>query len=483
MSLTVTERLADFRKWLWRNPREESFPVFWLRRALRLGAAVLADVRGGDLNLRAMSLVYTTLLSLVPLLAISFSVLKGFGVHNQIEPALLNFLEPLGEKRMEITANIIGFVDNIQVGVLGTVGLLFLLFSVLSLLQKAEASFNTIWGVVQPRSLAARFSDYLSVLLVGPLLIFISIGMTASMRGAGLIRKILGDKTVETVATHFSVVLPYLILTAAFAFIYAFIPNTRVRLVPALVAGAVSAALWKTLGVLFAKFIAGSANYTLIYSTFATLLFFMIWLYLAWMVVLVGASIAYYCQNPSNQAAAGQNRFLSIRMRETVAMAVCGMIAKNFYDEKAVLNAEAMARVLKVPAKVVTGVLEALENDGVLRRTGGRTPGFIPGRPFEETTLWDVLTAVRNDGEKPGVNMGFLERGSDVEAARQAFETAGQAALGKMTVKSFALKESVRPPIKGTAKRRKKTARGKAAATRAKKKAVSDKTAKKTEKE
>ena len=128
MSLTVTERIANFRKWLWRNPREESFPVFWLRRVLRLGAAVMADVRGGDLNLRAMSLVYTTLLSLVPLLAISFSVLKGFGVHNQIEPALLNFLEPLGEKRMEITANIIGFVDNIQVGVLGTVGLLFLLF-------------------------------------------------------------------------------------------------------------------------------------------------------------------------------------------------------------------------------------------------------------------------------------------------------------------------------------------------------------------
>lgn len=474
MSLTVAEKIADFKKWLWRNPREESFPVFWLRRLLRLCAAVLADMRGGDLNLRAMSLVYTTLLSLVPLLAISFSVLKGFGVHNQIEPALLHFLEPLGEKRFEITANIIGFVDNIQVGVLGTVGLLFLLFSVLSLLQKAEASFNNIWGVVQARSLAARFSDYLSVLLVGPLLIFISIGMTASMRGAGLVRKIFGDRAVETVATHFSVVLPYLILTAAFAFIYAFIPNTRVRLVPALVAGAVSAGLWKLLGVLFAKFIAGSANYTLIYSTFATLLFFMIWLYLAWMVVLVGASIAYYCQNPSNQAAAGQRGILSIRMRETVALAVCGMIARNFYQEKPVVNAELLARVLKVPAKAVMRVLEALENDGILKRTGGRTPGFVPGRPFEETSLWDVLTAIRRDGEQPGANMAFLERGSDVEAARQAFDAAGQAALGAMTVKDFAL-----PRVKkGTAKRRKKTARGKAAATRAKKT-----TEKKTEKE
>jgi membrane protein len=467
MAIALTEKIADFKKWLWRNPREESFPVFWLRRVLRLCAAVQADIRQGDLNLRAMSLVYTTLLSLVPLLAISFSVLKGFGVHNQIEPALLNFLEPLGEKRIEITSNIIGFVDNIQVGVLGTVGLLFLLFSVLSLLQKAEASFNNIWGVVQARSLAARFSDYLSVLLVGPLLIFISIGMTASMRGAGWIDRMLGAKTVETVATHFSVLLPYLILTAAFAFIYAFIPNTRVRLVPALVAGAVSAALWKTLGVLFAKFIAGSANYTLIYSTFATLLFFMIWMYLAWMVVLVGASIAYYCQNPSNQAAAGQNMILSIRMRETVAISVCRMIAENFYHDKPVLNVEALARALKVPAKSVARVMDALESDGILKRTNGRTPGFIPGKPFEETTLWDVLTAVRSDGEKPGVNMAFLERGSDVEAVCQAFDAAGRTALGKTTVKKFAL-----PAVKGTAKRRKKTARGKAAATRAKKKAA-----------
>jgi len=473
MAITLTERITDFKKWLWRNPREESFPVFWLRRVLRLSAAVLADMRHGDLNLRAMSLVYTTLLSLVPLLAISFSVLKGFGVHNQIEPALLNFLEPLGEKRIEITESIIGFVDNIQVGVLGTVGLLFLLFSVLSLLQKAEASFNNIWGVVQARSLAARFSDYLSVLLVGPLLIFISIGMTASMRGAGFIDRMIGADTVEAVANHVGVFLPYVILTAAFAFIYAFIPNTRVRLVPALVAGAVSAALWKTLGVLFAKFIAGSANYTLIYSTFATLLFFMIWLYLAWMVVLVGASIAYYCQNPSNQAASGQNMFLSIRMRETVAMAVCRMIAENFYHDKPVLNAEALARVLKVPAKAVVRVLDALESGGILRRTNGRTPGYIPGKPFEETTLWDILTALRNDGERPGVNMVFLERGSGVEAARQTFEIAGQAALGTMTVKDFAL-----PPVKGTAKRRKKTVRGKAAATRAKKKAAHKKTEK-----
>ncbi len=458
---TLAQRITELEKWVWRNPREDNFFLYWIRRFLRICITIIADLRSGDLNLRAMSLVYTTLLSLVPFLAITFSLLKGFGAHNQIEPVLLNFLEPLGDQRFEITENIIGFVDNIQVGVLGTVGLLFLLFSVVSLLQKAEESFNDIWGIVHARSMAARFSDYLSVLLVGPLLIFLSVGMTASMRGAAVIETILGIDLVDSFVTQISAFFPYLILTAAFTFIYAFIPNTRVRLVPALLAGAVSAGLWKILGLIFAKFVAGSAKYALIYSTFATLLLFMIWLYMAWMVVLIGASIAYYCQNPTNQAVSGQRLTLSIRMRESVAIAVCRLIGEHFYTQKHELTAEALARILRIPAKSVLRVLSALENEGILRRTHEPSPGFIPGRPFEDTSLWDVVQAVRRDGEKHGVHALFSERLKDVAAVSELFDQAGAASLGKITIKDFAL-----PKAKKTAKPRKTGARRKAAAKR-----------------
>ena len=143
----------------------------FLVKTLRLLAVSSRDFSEGLINLRAMSLVYTTLLSLVPLLAVSFSVLKGFGVHNQIEPLLLNFLAPLGPKGGEIAASIIGFVENLNVKVLGAVGLAVLLYTVFSLIQKIEDAFNDIWRVRRQRSLARKISDYMSVLLIGPVLI------------------------------------------------------------------------------------------------------------------------------------------------------------------------------------------------------------------------------------------------------------------------------------------------------------------------
>ncbi|MCK7580267.1 MAG: YihY/virulence factor BrkB family protein [Chromatiales bacterium] len=163
-----------------------------LIRSARLVHAVVRDFADGQLTLRAMSLVYTTLLSLVPLLALSFSVLKGFGVHNQVRPALLAFLAPLGDKGVQITEQTIGFIDNIRVGVLGAVGLGLLIYTVTALLQKIELSFNYVWRVKRLRPLAQRFSQYLSVLTIGPVLVFSAIGITASLieqcRGAGAAR-------------------------------------------------------------------------------------------------------------------------------------------------------------------------------------------------------------------------------------------------------------------------------------------------------
>ncbi|HLE93238.1 MAG TPA: YhjD/YihY/BrkB family envelope integrity protein, partial [Sulfuricaulis sp.] len=154
---------------LWDESLAEVHPR---RRRLVHGARMLyavgRDLGEGQLTLRAMSLVYTTLLSLVPLIALSFSVLKGFGVHNQVRPVLLAFLEPLGEKGIQITDQVIGFVNNIKVGVLGALGLGLLIYTVVTLLQKIELAFNFVWRIKRARPLAQRFSQYLSVLMIGP---------------------------------------------------------------------------------------------------------------------------------------------------------------------------------------------------------------------------------------------------------------------------------------------------------------------------
>ena len=210
---------------------------------IRLLIVLTRQLLQGQLNLRAMSLVYTTLLSVVPLLAVSFSVLKGFGVHNQIEPVLTNFLAPLGPRGYELSDNIIGFVENIRVGVLGSLGLVFLLYTVVSLIQKVESSFNYVWQVERLRGLAQRFSSYLSVILIGPVLVFTALGVTATAMSNTLVQDLMSVEPFGRLFLTFTKFIPYFLVIAAFSFIYMFIPNTRVRLFPAVVGGVVAGVL------------------------------------------------------------------------------------------------------------------------------------------------------------------------------------------------------------------------------------------------
>ena len=150
---------------LWPDELPDSRAELGLLQVSRFAYALLRDLSSGDLTLRAMSLVYTTMLAVVPLLAFSFSILKGFGYHQRLEPVLLSFLAPLGPRSSEITANVIGFVDNVSGSTLAGVSLLLLLFTALSMAQKVEDSFNFVWRVDRPRSIGRRFSEYLLSLI------------------------------------------------------------------------------------------------------------------------------------------------------------------------------------------------------------------------------------------------------------------------------------------------------------------------------
>ena len=185
---------------------------------------LVRELLGGQLNLRAMSLVYTTLLSLVPLLAVSLSVLKGFGVHNQIEPMLYNFLKPLGSEGAVVADKIVSFVDNVEVGVLGSVGLVLLIYTVIALLQKIEKAFNYVWQVEHLRPIVRRISSYLSVVLIGPVLLFF-----ATVLSSDIAQRLIAIKPFSAVLLSAGELLPYLLVCLAFTFIYIFMPNTRVQ--------------------------------------------------------------------------------------------------------------------------------------------------------------------------------------------------------------------------------------------------------------
>ena len=308
-----------------------------------------------------MSLVYTTLLSLVPLLAISFSVLKGFGVRNQIEPLLLSALNPLGEKAQEITVRIIEFVDNVKVGILGSMGLGLLVYTVISLMQKIERAFNYIWHVSHNRPLAQRFSEYLSVILIGPVLVFSALGITASAMSISFVEAVASVEPFGTLIRLLGRLVPYALVTVAFTFIYVLMPNTKVKVGSALVGAIVAGIMWETAGWAFASFIVGSTKYTAIYSAFATLIMFLIWLYLSWLILLVGASVVYYHQNPDALVSENLAHNASNRTKEKVALAVVAQVAARYYGSGGSWTLDDLATRLAVTSHVLAGVLAALE--------------------------------------------------------------------------------------------------------------------------
>ncbi len=389
-----------FRKNVWEV--ELSSLPWWkvlLIRVLRVFYVVIRDLLEGQLTLRAMSLVYTTLLAMVPLLAVSFSVLKGFGVHNQIEPLLLNFLRPLGERGVEVTSRIIGFVDSVKAGILGSIGFALLIYTVISLIQKIERACNDTWHVNRSRPLSQKFSDYLSVILIGPVLVFSALGITASVMSTAVVQKMVAIKVFGSLMELATKLVPYLLVIAAFTFVYIFVPNTRVRFRSALTGGLVAGVLWETSGWAFASFVVKSAKYTAIYSGFAILIMFMIWLYLSWLIVLVGASVAYYHQHPESVTSYRRELRLSNRMQEKLALLVMFLVGNNYYDNLPALTLEEFAQSLNVPMEALEPIMEALEGYGLLSQTANEPPTYLPARPLDTAELKDVLDAVRGANE------------------------------------------------------------------------------------
>jgi membrane protein len=421
-------------------PWWQALALRWAR-TLWLLAGELVD---GQLSMRAMSLVYTTLLSLIPLLAVSFSVLKAFGVHNQIEPALQNFLVPLGPRGEEISATIIGFVDNMQVGVLGSLGLGLLFYTVVSLLQKVERAFNYAWRVPQNRPFVERFSDYLSVLLVGPVLVFSALGATASFMSSGLVQELATVPVLGWVIESAGRLLPYLFIIAAFTFVYVFVPNTRVRVGSALVGALVAGVLWQTIGWGFASFVVGSTKYAAIYSGFAILILFMIWLYLAWLILLVGTGIAFYHQHPEYlRLPGGHGGHVGNRQRERLGLLLMCRIAKRHFDGTPAPGAEVLAAELKMPLASVQESLELLLNKGLVIAVSATPEAYLPGRAPERIEVRSVLDALRRSDEKPDPLEQGPVPGQRVAETLAALEQATARTLDGLTVRDLLLEHGL----------------------------------------
>lgn len=427
--------LTHLEKWLFEPPDSLiGRPLWKIARILRYPHALVRDIVRGHLTLRAMSLVYTTLLSIVPLLALSFSVLKGLGYHEDLEPVLFSFLEPLGtERAYEITARVMDLVNNVRGTVLGSIGLVFLLYTVVSMVQKVEESFNFIWRVERPRSLARRFSEYLSVIVIGPAAIFAALGLMATVANTSLLQKIATYEPFGTALVLLGHLTPYLLVTGVFTFMYGFIPNCAVRLRAALVGGVFAGALWAAAGMIFTSFVASSTRTIVIYAGFAIAVVALIWLYISWLILLLGAQLSFYVQNPQYLRPGHENVKLNSSVSERVALSIMYLIVSDYRTAGRRWTINALADHLDLPGAALGPIVTALERRGLLTLTDDDT--WVPGRDPDTIELTDVLDAVRQ--ETIGPRLGKIRNVAPAVAAARAAENALKDALKGKTVKSL----------------------------------------------
>lgn len=343
--------------------------------------------------LRASALAFTTLLALVPLLAILFSILKGLGVQNQVAPFLLG---QLSAGSQEVAAKIINYIDNTNMTSLGGVGFAGLLFTVIMLLDSVEDAFNEIWLVKETRTLSIKFGGYLVLIICTPLLIFTALSMTTFLESRSAFHWFLTTAHLGDSLPYLLYIIPHLVVWVALTFLYMVVPNTKVNFGAALRGAFLAATLWQFVQWLYVHFQLGVAKNNIIYGTMAALPTFMLWIYVSWLILLFGVEVVHAQQNIKSLKREIRLGPLSQKLRELLSLAILQEMALAFGNKASGFRGEHFGEVLDLPEKLVKELLINLMEEGFILSTADDPPVYTLVQNPEKIMISAVLGALRD---------------------------------------------------------------------------------------
>ena len=285
-------------------------------------------------------------------------------------------------------------------------------------MQKIEESFNYVWHVAKRMNFARRLVEYLVVLTIGPVLMVIALGMIASLKSNTIIQILLSFEFLGPIIIATSKLTPYLLITSVFTFLYMYMPNTRVHFRSALVGGLAAGFAWASVGVIFATFVVFSSRTQLIYSAVAVSITTLIWLYMNWLILLIGAQLAFYHQNPAYLRIGRREPRLSNSMRERLALNVMFLVGSAFRKGTNNETVRSLAHHMKMPSVTLTPIIAGLESESLVTTT--ETENLIPGREISRIRLTDILAVVREHGETgsyrdPKWEKAILNLGNEID--------------------------------------------------------------------
>lgn len=350
----------------------------------------------GTIHLQAAWLTYMTLLCVGPFLAFIFSLAKNFGVQDKLRPLII---DKFAVGQGEVFSRILEYVDKTNVATLGTIGLVILIAVVINMLGFIERAFNDIWGIKRSRNLFQKFRDYISVGIIFPILVLAATGITASYSNLSFLAKIKNIFIVTGVFKLFLSLAPYVTLWLAFAFVYIFLPNTRVRFRSALIGGIVGGTLWQVAQWLYVHFQVGVARYSAIYGIFASFPIFLIWVNVNWIIILFGAEVSFAYQNATTYREESRVFRVSQSFKEALGLRLVAAVAKKFNQGEKPWSAEGLSQYLNIPVRLINEVLFELCQGKILAEVKGEEINYQPAKPIEKILLKEVLEVLRTYGD------------------------------------------------------------------------------------
>ncbi len=365
-----------------------------LRRATRYPYALLRDLLTGKLTLHAMGLVYTSLLAIVPLLAFSFGILKAFHAQGVLEPLVHEFFRPMGSAADDLTARVMDFANTVRGALVGSLGLVMLIYTLIDTMTKVEDAFNYIWHVDEPRSFARRMSEHVTLLISGPVLLGAVIGLSRLAANSAPVRALSQVPLLDQLQALAVSLAPFVVVSVLLTAIYLVIPNTRVRVGCALAGGVTAGVLWAAVGRFFTAFVVYSTRLTVVYAGLAIIVAALVWTYFNWTILLLGARTSFYAQNP-NYLRLGLNELhLSSADTERLALSIMYLVADGYRSGGSRPSITTLAARLGYPGIAVARLVSVLESAHLLTATENEE--LLPARDITRIRVLDIIVVARN---------------------------------------------------------------------------------------
>ncbi len=380
-------------------PAIKAFGVKWLK-------VLLLTWRGfnsHDFQLRASSLTFYTVLSIVPLVALAFGISKGFGFEKILERELFEAFPGQEAVLTRVTDMARTVLEQTRGGAIAGIGLAVLVWAVVKVLMNIEEALNTIWLVKKPRTIRRKFGDYLSIMAICPLLIIVTSSMNVfiSTQVSTLTDEnaLLGflDPFIFLVIKF----LPYGLIWALFSMIYLMMPNITVKLGSGILGGVIAGTVYQLAQWTYIKFQVGVANYNAIYGSFAALPLFLVWIQLSWLIVLLGAQISFAHQNVDTYTFESEGLKISPALRKLLSLRMVHLVVRSFARGDPPRSAQQIATRLEVPINLAQPILEELVDAGILIHIRGDSDEdavYHPARDIHVFTVKSILDALEHQG-------------------------------------------------------------------------------------